>query len=125
MRMSVCFLPFNIKETYVKNKNHYRFVTPINLMVCLNKKEAYDIICYLLSGSFNLNAFGYNKKINEFWGKKNNKEKCLLQFNLQINEVSINSSYIVITPTVGTVSEINKFICSFIKCISMYERGCM
>lgn len=122
MRMSVCFMPFNIKETCLNKTLPYRFVTPINILICLNKKDAYDVICYLMATSFKLNAFGYNKKINEFWGKKTNKEKCLLQFKLQINEININSSYIVITPIVGTIIDINKFIDYFIQCISVYEK---
>jgi hypothetical protein len=122
MRMSVCFLPFNIKETSLKNPSKYRLVTPINILVYLSKKDAYDKICYLLSASFNLNAVGYNKNVNEFWGKRTNKEKCLMQFNLQINEVDINASYIIITPIVGTTNDINKFIDSFIQCITLYEK---
>jgi hypothetical protein len=73
MRMSICFLPFNIKETSLKKPTKYRLVTPINIFLCLSKKNAYDIISYLLSASFNLNAVGYNKNINEFWGKRTNK----------------------------------------------------
>jgi hypothetical protein len=123
MRMTACFLPFNIKESYVKNPSKYRFVTPINILICLNKNDAYDVICYLMSASFKLNTFGYNKKINEFWGKRTNKEKCLMQINLQINEIDINSSYVVITPVVGTSYDINKFIDSFIQCIRTYEKS--
>jgi hypothetical protein len=74
-----------------------------------------------MAANFKLNAFGYNKKINEFWGKRANKEKCLLQFKLQINEIDFNSSYVVITPIVGTVSEIDKFIDYFIQCTSTYK----
>ena len=125
MRMSVCFLPFNIKETSIKNISQFRFVTPINVLIGLNKKDAYDKICYLLAVSFKLNAFGYNKNVNEFWGKRTNKEKCILQFNLQINEVDIDRSYVVITPIVGTISDINKFISSFIQCIGIYENPYM
>jgi hypothetical protein len=117
MRMTACFLPFNIKDINKKNSLQIRFASPTNILVSLNKRDAYDKICYLMAASFKLNSFGYNKKINEFWGKRANKEKCLLQFNLQINEIDSNSSYIVITPIVGTVSEIDKFIDSFIQCI--------
>jgi len=48
-----------------------------------------------------------------------------LQFNLQINELDIDRSYVVITPIVGTISDINKFITSFIQCISIYENPYM
>ena len=123
MRMSICFLPFNIKETSLKKPTKYRLVTPINIFLCLSKKNAYDIISYLLSASFNLNAVGYNKNINEFWGKRTNKENCSLQFNLQINEVDINASYIIITPIVGTSNDIKQFINSFIQCISIYQKA--
>ena len=122
MRMSLCFLPFNIKETNLKNPSKYVFVTPINILVYLSKNDAYDKMCYLLSASFQLNAFGYNKNDNEFWGKRTNKEKCLLQFYLQINEVDTNASYIIITLVVGTTYDINKFIDSFTQCISLYEK---
>jgi len=123
MRMSVCFLPGSIKETYFSNVSQYRFVNPINTLISLSKKDAYDVICYLLAACFNLNAFGYNKKINEFWGKKLNKEKCFLQFNLQMNEIDINTTNILITPIVGTNCEFNKFIQSFNVCISIYNKS--
>jgi len=125
MRMTACFLPFNIKKINVKNSLQYRFVTPINILIGLNKRDAYDKICYLMSASFKLNAFGYNKNVNEFWGKRTNKEKCLLQFNLQINEVDIDASYVIITPIVGTITDFNKLIDSIIQCISNYENPYM
>ena len=122
MRMSVCFLPGNIKENYFRNvSSQCRFVTPINILLRVSKKDAYDVICYLLAACFNLNAFGYNKKINEFWGKKLNKEKCFLQFNLQINEINNATTNIVITPIVGTNVEFDKFIHSFNSYISVYN----
>jgi hypothetical protein len=125
MRMSVCFLPCKIKEATIlkKNTTHYRFVQPIQLFINLNKIKIYDVICYLMSSCFSLNAFGYNKKKNEFWGKKINKESCFLQFNLQINEEKNNSSSIIISPIVGTEKDFLKIIEIFNECIFVYDKS--
>lgn len=124
MRMSVCFLPCKIKETTIlKNTTLYRFVQPIQLFINLNKIQIYDVICHLMASCFSLNAFGYNKKNNEFWGKKINKESCFLQFNLQIHDEKNNASSIIISPIVGTEKEFLKIVEIFNECIFVYDKS--
>jgi hypothetical protein len=66
-----------------------------------------------LSVNLNVNAFGYNKKLNEFWGKKMNKNCCFLEFTIQIDEIDIDKSIIMITPIIGTSKHFDKLISEF------------
>jgi hypothetical protein len=82
---------------------------------------AYDIICYLLTTSFNLNIVGYNKTTNEFYGKKTKQGSCLLQLNFKIVEDTNTTTNVIITPVVGSIRDIDKFIEIFNKRIYTYK----
>ena len=120
--MSICFLPCNIKEPiYIKNTLLYRVATPISLNIQLNKSKVYDIVCCIMSSCLDLDSFGYNKRINEFWGKKMKNGLCILHFSLRITEIYNIYSNIVITPIMGTNMIFNKFIETFHSCIYVYK----
>ena len=121
--MSLCLLESDIKEPkYIKNKPLCRLVSPKKILIHLNKNKLYDIICYLMSGGLNLNAYGYNKIENNFWGKKMKNKLCVLEFNLEIVELDNTCSYIIITPIIGTNQEFDKFIENFYNCIYIYNK---
>lgn len=123
--MTTCFISYNIKESvYIKNKLLYRFVTPKKIFMHLNRDKTYEIICYIMSSCLQLNAYGYNKIENKFWGKKIKHKVCIFQFNLEIIEVDNTSSNIIITPIIGTIAEFGKFIDTFCDCIYIYNKAC-
>jgi hypothetical protein len=105
---------FNTKISYIPVSRH-------QILVNLSKSMAYDIICYLLTTSFNLNIVGYNKTANEFYGKKTKQGSCWLQLNFKIVEDTNTTTNVIITPVVGSIRDIDKFIEIFNKRIYTYK----
>lgn len=119
MKNHKVYIPFIITDRTIFH--HKMILSQQKILINLNKNMAYDIICYLLTTSFNLNIVGYNKNTCEFYGKKIKRGSCLLQLNLKIIEATNTTTNVIITPVTGTYKDIDKFIETFNKRIYIYN----
>ena len=123
MKRRMRYNTFILKEQKMSNSQYKmvrRDLSEQKILINLNKSMVYDIIYYLLITYFNLNIVGYNKNMNEFYGKKIKKGFCVLQLNFKIIESTNTNTTITITPVIGTCQDIDKFIEIFNKKIYTY-----
>jgi hypothetical protein len=121
--MTVCFLPF--EQTNMKHKMEkvkFRYIQPITIICNVNIEYLYEIIEKNLEYNDGLNVYGFNKKTQEFWGKKIIKSVNKLHFNLSIHKKDYSQSYITITPIVGTNLEIEKLLANITSFIRLFEK---
>lgn len=120
--MTVCFLPYqNNPKTTIK-KVRFRYIQPITLLCNIHIEQLYEIIVKNLEYNEDINVYGFNKKTNEFWGKRIIKSVNKLHFNLAIHKKDCSQSYIIITPIVGTDTEIEKLLDNITGFIRLFEK---
>jgi len=119
--MSVCFIPYNKNKTSMSSLLKFRYITPITIRCNVNKDDVFETIKNNLQYNEEINAYGFNKKTNEFWCKKIINFENKLQINISIHVIDYSNSYITITPIVGTNVEISKTITSITKFIKTVE----
>jgi hypothetical protein len=78
-------------------KVRFRYIQPITIICNVNIENLYEIIEKNLEYNDGLNIYGFNKKTQEFWGKKIIKSVNKLHFNLSIRKLDYSQSYITIT----------------------------
>jgi hypothetical protein len=121
--MTVCFLPY--EQNYKDNmkKKSFRYIQPITIICKIGKEELSDLIKNILVNNCELDVYGFNRITDEYWGKKIEKTVNKLHFNLSIYKKEYYSSYITITPFVGTNIEIQKLLFKILGVVKLYENN--
>ena len=121
MRMSVCFLPIDVQIKISTTTNlKFRYTSQICIPCEISKSELMEIIQFIFT-KYKFSAFGYNKKLDEFHGKKSVRNICILHFTLSIHSINNNLSKLVITPLAGNELEIKKIIFSINNTLQLYQ----
>ena len=120
--MTVCFLPYNPNKMSRKKTFCFHYIKPIKLICSIKKEKICEVISEVLEHICDMNVFGFNKKTDEYWGKKIIKSESKLHFNLSIIKKDYNSSYIIITPILGTDNEINNLSLKITRFLKLYEK---
>ena len=113
----------NVKKRIMPSKQNLFFNIIYSQTISANSniKNITEIISFLLSSKFNLKTYGYNKRENEYWGKKMDKNFCYLYFNIKICELNVSSCEIVITSLIDTNNEFKNFVNAFYSRIYAYN----
>ena len=119
--MTVCYIPIAHKESDKENLR-FMYVTPTIFTIGINSINLSEIILKIFEEVSEFNVFGYNKLLNELWGKKMIKSKSNLHITLSISKINFSSSCIKIYPILGSQKEIKKIILKIIDRVRLYER---
>ena len=121
MRMSVCFKPCCFSSLTGREILPFMYVKGLNIICNIGEDKLIDILHHILREKCNLNAFGFNKKDYEFWGKKFKKDKFSLHLTIKIKHIEPNWSIIIITPLVGNEKDYTKLICTIKDIINLHN----
>ena len=86
-----------------------------------NKDKIIDIMNIMLVKYCRVDVCGYNKEINEYWGKKIKKNICELHFSISIMETQPNKSTVLIKVNVGSNETIETLLENVIDAIRSCE----
>ena len=111
--------PMTFKErTQIKNLGR-SLIYPVYCNA--NKDKILDIMNIMLVKYCRVDVCGYNKEINEYWGKKIKKNICELHFTISIMETQPNKSTVLIKVNVGSNENIETLLENVIDAIRSCE----
>jgi len=113
----------DVKKRITRSKQNLFFNIIYSQTITANSniKNVTEIINFLLSSKFNLKTYGYNRRENEYWGKKMDNNLCYLYFNIKICELNVSSCEIVITSLIDTNNEFKNLVNMFYSRIYAYN----
>ena len=121
MKMSVCFIPFDLQKNLSStSKINFRYTPKIFIPCAISKNYLMEIIEFTFI-KHKFSVFGYNNKLDEFWGKKNKKNKCILHFTLNIYSINNELSNLVITPLTGDDLEFKNLLNDINNSLNLHE----
>jgi len=121
MRMSVCFLPIDVQIKISTATNlKFRYTSQICIPCKIGKDKLMEIIQFIFI-KYKFSTIGYNKKLDEFHGKKSVRNVCILHFTVSVHSVNNNVSNLVITPLAGNDLEIKKIIYGINNTLQLYQ----
>jgi hypothetical protein len=118
--MPACFLPNGEKYKSVIGTK-YRYIKPCKFTCNVKIENLYEILQKGLKKISEINIYGFNSKTNEYWLKNINKCESKLYFKISIIEKEKTSSYIIITPILGTDTDINILTIKIINLLKIYD----
>jgi hypothetical protein len=119
--MTACFLPNGDKKNKDLLSAKYRYIKPLKFMCNVNIETIFEIFQIGLKKFTEINIYGFNSRTNEYWLKKINKCESKLHFKISIFKKSKSSSYIIITPILGTDKDINILTIKIINLLKIYD----
>ena len=121
--MPACFLPNDNKKNKSTVDTKYRYIKPLKFTCNVRTEVLYEIFQKRLNKINEINIYGFNTSTNEYWLKKIIKSESKLHFNISINKKSLSSSYVIITPILGTDTDINILTIKIINMLKIYDKN--
>lgn len=121
--MTACFLPNDSNKNKSIFGTKYRYIKPLKITCNVSIEILFEIFQKCLNKITEINIYGFNPRTNEYWLKKINKCESKLHFNITIIKKDKLSSFIIITPILGTDSDINMLIIKIINMLKIYDKN--
>jgi hypothetical protein len=119
--MTACFLPNGDKKNKDLLSAKYRYIKPLNLSCNVKIENLNEILQKGIKKFTEINIYGFNTKTNEYWLKNMNKYESKLYFKITIIKKEKFLSMIIITPIIGTNSDINILTMKIINLLKIYD----
>jgi len=119
--MTACFLPNADKKNKDLFSAKYRYIKPLNLSCNVKIENLNEILQKGIKKFTEINIYGFNTKTNEYWLKNMNKYESKLYFKISIIKKEKFLSMIIITPIIGTNSDINILTMKIINLLKIYD----
>ena len=120
--MTACFLPNDGKKYKSIFGAKYRYIKPLKFTCNISIEILFEIFQKCLNKISEINIYGFNSRTNEYWLKKINKCESKLHFNISIIKKDKSSSYVILTPILGTDSDINMLTIKIITMLKIYDK---
>jgi len=121
--MPACFLPNGDKKNKSIFCTKYRYIKPLQFSCNVSLESLYEIFQKCLNKFTEINICGFNSRTNEYWLKKINKCESNLHFNISIIKKTKTSSFIIITPILGTDNDINILTTRILNLLKIYDKN--
>ena len=119
--MTACFLPNNGKKSKSKFGYIHRYIKPVSISCNVNIEFLYELLQKSFKKFTEINMFGFDSRTNEYWLKNINKYESKLHFKISIIKKEKSSSLIIISPILGTNSDINILTIKIINLLKIYD----
>jgi hypothetical protein len=119
--MTACFLPNADKKNKDLFSAKYRYIKPLNLSCNVKIENLNEILQKGIKKFTEINIYGFNTRTNEYWLKNMNKYESKLYFKISIIKKEKFLSMIIITPIIGTNSDINILTMKIINLLKIYD----
>jgi hypothetical protein len=119
--MTACFLPNGDKKNKDLLSAKYRYIKPLNLSCNIKIENLNEILQKGIKKFTEINIYGFNTKTNEYWLKNMNKYESKLYFKITIIKKEKFLSMIIITPIIGSNSDINILTIKIINLLKIYD----
>jgi len=119
--MTACFLPNGDKKNKDLLSAKYRYIKPLNLSCNVKIENLNEILQKGIKKFTEINIYGFNTKTNEYWLKNMNKYESKLYFKITIIKKEKILSMIIITPIIGSNSDINILTIKIINLLKIYD----
>ena len=119
--MTACFLPNDGKKSKSIFGYKHRYIKPVSISCNVNIEFLYELLQKSFKKFTEINMFGFDSRTNEYWLKNINKYESKLHFKISIIKKEKSSLLIIITPILGTNSDINILTIKIINLLKIYD----